>query len=374
MRLISPEEDKLLEGISLLKEEIRNIENDIMVCESGLKGNVRRKSSEFTNFLFFFVISLALFMVFLGYLICGMSLGMFTSFAMFFGAGGAGFFVIAIWIYTFILYVRFRATSSKSALWKKIASLLKLDSIASEDSDIKIALRNMKHTLIAKKNKLEEMNMEYEDLRDSLDEEYESKGIQTNKSDINDMNVNKDRNSLDSITNYQIQFDWREQNKTLKGELNQLIVNYNLYRSQKDELEEKIQELEVVVNEMTHSRRSMNIFCYLVFFIAACVFLGATMMHSFVFQLIMSAILIAIFGLIIMIIVNVLTLPFVKDSALADSIGRTFNTARPMKEINEYLAQIKELDKLMVDTDEQIEIAKRDYEASREKSELPYRY
>lgn len=375
MRLITPEEDKLLDQISRLKDDVRNIENEIMVAESGLKGNTRKRGSEFTTFLIWFVVSFGLFMITAGYILCGLSVGFAMSLGIFFGAGGAGFVVIACWIYTIIRYFRFRAVTSKSAFWQSVSEKMKIDSISSEDNSIQSHLKSYKKDLSYKRNKISELTSEYEDLRDMLDAEDELKGNTGLKNAKDGLSVNNDRNSLNSVDSYQIQFNWLEQKKTIKGELNKLIVRYNLLRNQREEIEDKINEYQVVVDEMSNSKRSMTIFCLCIGVVAGCVFLLATIIGDEInVSLVIAAVLIAIFAIVVKLLVDILTMPFLKDTKLANFIGITFSTSRPVKEINDYLLKIKDIDKEMVEVDELIEITKRDYEKFNESNDLAYRY
>lgn len=368
MRLITPEEDKLLDEISKLKDNIKILELDIMTEECETKGNKRKKSFELTNFLIWFSVSSILFFIFLGYLVVGQgALRMISSMAMFFGAGGFGLATIGIWIYTGIVYVKFRCRTSRFGLWIALADKIGIDNINYEDDSNSNHLRNDKNQLQDYKYSLQEKEMEYDLLKDRLDRLYEAGATVDNKS--SEGNIILDRNNINDLrtmSNMQVQTNWFEEKDNLKSTINKNRVKLNLLRNRKDQHENKLMDIDVIQYQVMSGRRGMTLFSLFFGIIAAGLLLAGSLPSTEPAMSIrfyeMAAIVFA-FAIMVFVVVYFLTMPSLSDSFVACKLGDIFGIYLAQKAINDIQKDMKQIDAEIIELDEETDLLIKEYKS-----------
>lgn len=377
MRLITPEEDKFLENIAILKEDIRNLETDIMSDEMGLKGNRRKKGQSFMNFTVWLMVSIVLFLFVMGYIISGLTVGIVLSMAVLFAAGGAGFFCIACWVITFIQFLKFISSVSNNKFFNELAVKLNVNSLASEKNDYMNNLRDNRRILKLKKEKLQELTLEYDNLKLEKDKEFLKNTLNSQAHKYDEMDIQKGSNYDFENSNYQVQFNWLEQKSTIKGDLNKAKVDYYRIQMQKEELEGEAQEDCLVIDDIQNSRRSMFIFSLALIIVAVCVFCAAFVIEpgTILVQLLGSSVLIVIFSIFVFLLVQIFTSPFVSSSGFAVSLSNTLGIYAAMKHFKDTNDEISKLDSQLIELKEVIDALQRDFDDLEDKNDdMPYNY
>lgn len=176
MRLITEEEDVLLQKISSYKAQIEKEELDMITYESQVNGYTTAKRERDSKIFVFsiieaivvlYILAFAVFMIAFNQLILGS--------ALFFGSGGIGFICLIYSGFYIVNLLKYFCAVSNLSLFKKLANSWGIDSIVEEEKKNRRLLsesrRNVEHHKIVKA----ELEQEYNELRNELDDEFENR-------------------------------------------------------------------------------------------------------------------------------------------------------------------------------------------------------
>ena len=251
MRVATQEEDVILQKISTLQSGIFNTENEIMLCESQIKGYKEKRRQLTTKFFTVVIILAFILLISFGYLVHLKSDSQLTV-ALFLGSGGLGLFAIAYLIYSIVFFVRYFAQTSRSNFWLGISEKMQLDNVDSLELANKTRLSQFRSELKDYREQLEERMKTYLDLKDKNDKIFEEEL----KSGKRKADFNFDAfDSYTEVNNDYIKF-------------NKLRVDLNKLRNKKQNEEEEIDKM--VINE-ANCHKSIRLF-----FISMILLIGST--------------------------------------------------------------------------------------------------
>lgn len=189
MRLITEKEDKLLEKINLYGEEIRKLEIEEIELKGTFQECKEKRQAEFTKVMFWSIVSSLGFVLSMGYLIVGINSPTLAA-SVFFAAGGIGFIIIAVWLITIYVFIRYISRTSHS---KRSQNRENEDNISYVEDKTMKSLNVLRDKLTKFRTAKEIAQNEYEDLKNELDDLYEQGKINDKK--IVD-EINKAQDSL----------------------------------------------------------------------------------------------------------------------------------------------------------------------------------
>ena len=331
MRVATEEEDRLLQKISFLENDIYNLENEVMLCESEAKG-IREQRRKYTV-KFFTVIFVCAFLVILssGYLV-NIKGNWRLTLAVYLGSGGLGFFALGFLIYTIIFLVRYYAATSKTSFGAEIAEKIGIENLDALDTINISKHSNYKQNISENRKSLDESTKAYFELKEKNDRQFDE--------DVASGKIKPGFN-FDAYNSYiEVTNEWIEFNK--------LKVEHLKLCNRKKVIEKDVEDM--IINE---DKCKQSIIWFLILLLLNVGTLIAFMISSNFIEpelaamlRIVTVIFLMITGIVVIInLINFLTkLPYISDSKFSLSIADKLGIDRTKKDLNDMLSEREEIE------------------------------
>ncbi len=346
MRVATKEEDFFLQEISKLQNANYILLNEIMLCESQIKGYKEQRRKETTKFITDICICVFLCLFTFICIKAGGS-NMYTG-AIFTAACGVAIVIPVFCIYTVFVSIRYYAKISSHELALLLSRKLKVDNIYQGEISNQSTIIKYKNEIESNKSKLEEITSQYNDLKNQNDELFE-KELKSGKRKA-DFNFEAYNNFID-ISNERINYNKKRVEYT---------SSYNKKRTLEDNLEKMYENEE-------QCKKSVKLFSLLLFMLILTIFILFWVIRFnsdriIVYYSSLFLVLIEIatgISLVINFVNLTINLPFLIDTKLsafiADKIGLD-NTKRDRKNMMEELSNTE---KRLQSTEEEMMLLKK---------------
>lgn len=389
MRIITKEEDILLEKIGKLRDEIKILEIQEIESKSSVKEFREIRNTEFTKMMVWIVLSTLGFVLAAGYFIVGINDPVFAA-SMFFAAGGIGFFILAVWIVTLVVIYNTFCSTSRFGFMKKNNS----SNISNNEDKANARYENIRNRIACLKAEQEVLQNEYDTLKNKLDEIYH-KGLLTEDSkerNTNGISDGKDSDNLISdlkiennlynsdiqsynnkVANFQTYEPWTS-DESSRGIYNKLRAESLRIQNLRDQNEENLIEYAGMCDNAKRTFLYLNILTIVLFLTLIIALIRAFLSETALLDIKMIALLavISLASIIFYIVIFIFIFPTFSSSGLAAKCANFIGTDHTKHMMDDIIKEMNEIDKRQIEIQKEMNIYKADME--KEKNDLPYLY
>lgn len=374
MRIITPEEDKLLQDISFCKSEIEKCELDLMTYQSQEEGLVSRRQSQNIRFLVLTAVELAFLFLVACYLVVMFSFDQVILGTSLFFAGGCGLVTILYSAYYITQFFKYLASVSENSFAHSIYSKYNWDyeHIIEEEKKNRKLISQMRIKISALKNRKNETEKEYCILRDKYDDEYEHRTGRY--STINDSELFDRINNLSNENKFSVE---RKADGTVENATDFSVANAflstddsNYFKLQADfySLSNEKTDIEEEIIEMESKKAGAKkiLFGVSVFVLAAAVIFGAFVMYDLLnphtvenIDVMKTVGLIGfIFALVIYLIVLFVLSPYFKSGFIAKGASKFTGGEFVNEKVAQGRKRINDIDARLIEMKEEMALLK----------------
>lgn len=354
MRVATTEEDEYLQQISKLQNDNYILLNEIMLCESQIKGYKEQRRKETTKFVT--DICICIFLCLFAF-ICSIA-GRLNMYAGAIALATCGVFIVVPFfiIYTIIVSIKYYAKISSHELAINLSKKFKVENIYTAEITNASSIIKYKNVIDENQRKINELSLEYDELKKKNDELFAEELKSGARKD--DFNFEAYNNFID-ISNEQIDY-------------NKMRVELTSLTKKRKDLEDS---LEKMMQNEEQCKKSVKLFLLLLIMLIVTMLLlllvirfdSDVMTNYYAIIFLNLAIIASVIIMPINLVNAIVNLPYLSDSKIAiliaDKIGLD-NTKHERKGMMEVLSavnnRIKVLEEEMINIKSLMDEKKKD--------------